>query len=97
MLHNNIVATVFFTSIYPVPLAQGFPLVAAASFGIACGAAGILGDLIESVLKRDADVKDAGRLLPGVGGILDRVDSVLLAFPVMYYMLLAYYYVQFAT
>ncbi len=90
-----VLVTIFFTSIYPVPLAQGFPLVAAAAFGLAMGAAGILGDLIESVLKRDADVKDAGRLLPGVGGILDRADSILLAFPVMFYMLLAYYYVQF--
>jgi phosphatidate cytidylyltransferase len=51
---------------------------------------GIVGDLVESLLKRDAEVKDTGILLPGTGGILDRVDSSLLAIPVMYYLMLAY-------
>jgi phosphatidate cytidylyltransferase len=53
---------------------------------------GIVGDLVESLLKRDAAVKDTGMLLPGTGGILDRVDSNLLAIPVMYYLMLAYTY-----
>ncbi|MFP6641454.1 MAG: CDP-archaeol synthase, partial [Myxococcota bacterium] len=55
---------------------------------------GIIGDLVESLLKRDAEVKDTGALLPGMGGVLDRIDAVLLAVPVMYYLLLGYVWIR---
>ena len=52
--------------------------------GVVLGTAGVLGDLAESMLKRAFDVKDSGWIMPGHGGLLERVDSVLFIAPLLY-------------
>jgi phosphatidate cytidylyltransferase len=58
---------------------------AATGMGLIVGVTGQLGDLVESMIKRDAGIKDTAELIPGHGGVLDRFDSLLFTVPVLFY------------
>jgi phosphatidate cytidylyltransferase len=70
-----------------VPVLLDGPAWAGALVGLAVMTAATLGDLGESMIKRDLGIKDMGSLLPGHGGLMDRLDSLLLAAPVTYLLL----------
>ena len=61
------------------------------AFALLVAIAAILGDLVESSIKRGAGMKDSGDIVPGHGGVLDRFDSLIFVFPVAYYFSIIYY------
>jgi len=83
----GIIAVKLFFDQWLLPEGTGMPLVHCLILGPILVCASIGGDLFESMLKRDAGVKDSGTLIPGHGGIMDRLDSILMSVPVAYYYL----------
>jgi phosphatidate cytidylyltransferase len=80
-LAGNVIAALIahFTFFPELQIVHALPL------AIVMGALGITGDLCESMLKRGAKAKDAGKIIPGHGGLLDRLDSMLFNAPLLYY------------
>ncbi len=83
LLLGMIIAGVFAKMLFSTVSLPGIVAV-----GFVVAGVGMLGDLVESVVKRGLGVKDSGRILAGHGGVLDRTDSLLLAAPVFYYLLI---------
>ncbi|MBI1916838.1 MAG: CDP-archaeol synthase [Planctomycetes bacterium] len=84
-LTTAVVAAIILNRLGPVLPGDGvLSDVAAAGFGLTVGGAGVLGDLTESLIKRQYRHKDASHAMPGFGGVLDVVDSIVFAAPVAY-------------
>jgi phosphatidate cytidylyltransferase len=83
-LLGSIIAIFLAKNLFALDLSNGHTLI----LGFLLGIGGGLGDLSESVLKRDAQVKDSGNSLPGHGGFLDKIDSLLFIVPILYYYLI---------
>jgi len=70
------------------------PLFVGIIYGISISLMALVGDLIESMMKRDAKIKDSGNFLPGHGGILDRIDSYIFTPSVLYYIFIILKYLN---
>lgn len=85
---EGIVAALIFSILSALAWAgnlSGFAFVHIISLGAIFGVLGQIGDLSESLVKRDCQVKDSGTLFPGLGGVLDIIDSVLFTAPIFYF------------
>ena len=80
---GSVLSATLFTHFFMDELSMTYALV----IGTIMGIAGQLGDLAESLLKRDAGVKDSSKRFPGLGGVLDVLDSIFFTAPVMYFFM----------
>ncbi len=86
----SLIAAIIFSIIYLRVFVPEFPTAWAVIAGAAVNAAGQVGDLAESALKRGAGVKDSAAILPGHGGLLDRIDALLFSVPALWYIFALY-------
>ncbi len=90
-LIGGLIAAAGFAALATVWFFPELPYKFSIPLGIVLAAAGVLGDLAESAMKRGSNTKDAASLLPGHGGLLDRLDSLLFGAPILYYFARFYF------
>nr|WP_246434047.1 phosphatidate cytidylyltransferase [Spirochaeta isovalerica] len=82
----SVIVAVSSRFIFPDIITGSIPLLI--GLGIVAGVTSIIGDLVESAMKRSSGVKDSGSIIPGRGGMLDSIDSLIFAAPGFYYVIL---------
>lgn len=82
VLSSMVISVIFWAIITSAWLDDGARLVQYLVIGVMTVSVSVMGDLMESMMKRNAGVKDSGQLIPGHGGLLDRIDSMLAALPI---------------
>ncbi len=83
-LGHSLVTSVVLVQLFPTQLSLLGSTASAVLLGLVLGFAAVLGDLAESLIKRSTHIKDSGHFLPGIGGALDLIDSLLFTAPLLY-------------
>ncbi len=91
-LIGGISCSILLAIVFAFVLNLGNPFLIGILYGLLISLMALVGDLIESMMKRDAKIKDSGTFLPGHGGILDRIDSYIFTPSVIYYIIIIFNY-----